>query len=103
MMNREAPYNRLFTLLDRQGPTYSYFTDPIQLFRVVKDDIAVKLKACGPFPLEIVNSRPTLTNAVTNSRNSFNESHFADDAQKWLATFARDMTNSIGRRLLHFI
>ncbi len=78
-------------------------TDLIQLCRVVKDDIAEKLKARGPFPVEIVNAIPTLTNAVANSRNSFSESHFADDAQKWLAMFARDMTNSIGRLLLHFI
>ena len=78
-------------------------TDLIQLCRVVKDDIAEKLKARGPFPAEIVNALPTLTNAVANSRNSFNESHFADDAQKWLAMLARDMTNSIGRLLLHFI
>jgi hypothetical protein len=78
-------------------------TDLMQLCRVVKDDIAEKLKARGPFPVEIVNALPTLTNAVANSRNSFSESHFADDAQKWLAMFARDMTNSIGRLLLHFI
>ena len=58
------------------------FTDLIQLCRVVKDDIAEKLTARGPFPVEIVNAIPTLTNAVANSRNSFSESHFADDAQK---------------------
>lgn len=54
-------------------------------------------------PAEIVNAIPILTNAVASSRNSFSESHFADDAQKWLALFARDMTNSIGQLLLHFI
>lgn len=75
----------------------------MQLCKVVKDDITEKLKARGPFPEQIVNAIPTLTNAVANSRNSFSESHFADDAQKWLALFARDMTNSIGRLLLHFI
>lgn len=78
-------------------------TDLIQLCRVVKDDISEKLKSGGPFPVEIVNAIPTLTNAVANSRNSFSESHFSGDAQKWLAIFARDMTNSIGRLLLHFV
>lgn len=78
-------------------------TDLIQLCRVVKDDIAEKLKSSGSFPVEIVNALPTLTHAVANSRNSFSESHFADDAQKWLAILARDMANSIGRLLLHFI
>lgn len=84
-------------------PTRSDLTDLMPLCKVVKEDITEKLKARGPFPVEIVNAIPTLTNAVANSRNSFSESHFADDAQKWLALFARDMTNSIGRLLLHFI
>lgn len=78
-------------------------TDLMSLCKVVKDDIAEKLKARGAFPIEIVNAMPTITNAVANSRNSFSESHFADDADRWLALFARDMTNSIGRLLLHFI
>ncbi len=55
------------------------------------------------FPDQIVNSIPTITNAVANSRNGFSESHFNDDAHKWLALFARDLTNSVGRLLLHFM
>lgn len=78
-------------------------TDLIQLCKAVKDDITEKLKAQGPFPEQIVNAIPTLTNAVANSRNGFSESHFAEDSHRWLAIFARDMTNSIGRLLLHFI
>ena len=78
-------------------------TDLMQLCRVVKDDIAGKLNGRGPYPEQIVNAIPTLTSAVANSRNSFSESHFAGDANRWLALFARDMTNSIGRLLLHFI
>ncbi|BCL90890.1 hypothetical protein ACNRBV_22845 [Ralstonia pseudosolanacearum] len=81
----------------------SDLADLIQLCKVVKDDVAEKLKACGPYPEQIVNAIPTLTNAVANSRNGFSESHFADDSQRWLAIFARDLTNSIGRLLLHFI
>lgn len=84
-------------------PAKAELTDLLQLCKAVKDDITEKLKARGPFPVEIVNAIPTLTKAVANSRNSFSESHFADNAQKWLALFARDMTNSIGRLLLHFI
>jgi hypothetical protein len=89
--------------IHKHVPARSDLTDLMQLCKVVKDDITEKLKARGPFPEQIVNSIPTLTNAVSNSRNSFSESHFADDAHKWLALFARDMTNSIGRLLLHFI
>ncbi len=108
-------YNRATTLaytcleglykayIRKHVPARVDLSDLMQLCRVVKDDVAEKLRARGPFPEQIVNSIPTLTNAVANSRNGFSESHFADDAHKWLATFARDMTNSIGRLLLHFI
>lgn len=91
------------TYVHKHIPSSSDLTDLMQLCRVVKDDISAKLKASGPFPEQIVNFIPTLTNAVANSRNGFSESHYADDAQKWLALFARDMTNSIGRLLLHFM
>ena len=87
----------------RNVPAKSDLTDLIQLCKVVKDNINEKLSIRGPFPEQIVNAIPTLTNAVANSRNGFSESHFADDSQIWLAVFARDMTNSIGRLVLHFI
>lgn len=78
-------------------------TDLMPLCKAVKEDISRKLQAQGPFPVEIVNAMPTLTNAIANSRNGFSESHFAGDSQRWLALFARDLTNSIGRLLLHFM
>lgn len=84
-------------------PDKANLTDLIQLCKAVKDDITDKLKVQAPFPEQIVNSIPTLTNAVANSRNGFSESHFAEDSHRWLAIFARDLTNSIGRLLLHFI
>lgn len=84
-------------------PARSDLSDLMPLCKVVKDNISEKLRTRGPFPEQIVNAIPTLTSAVANSRNGFSESHFADDAQKWLALFARDMINSIGRLLLHFI
>ena len=84
-------------------PDKANLTDLIQLCKVVKDDITDKLKAQGLFPEQIVNAIPTLTNAVANSRNGFSDSHFAEDSHRWLAIFSRDLTNSIGRLLLHFI
>jgi hypothetical protein len=91
------------TYIYKHVPARSELTDLIQLCKVVKDDITEKLKSEGAFPQQIVNTIPTLTNAVANSRNGFSEAHFAGDAQKWLALFARDLTNSIGRLLLHFM
>ena len=84
-------------------PDQAALTDLMPLCRVVKDDIIKKLQAQGPFPVEIVNAMPTLTNAIANSRNGFSESHFGGDSQRWLAVFARDLTNSIGRLMLNFM
>ena len=84
-------------------PDQAALTDLMPLCKVVKDDIIKKLQAQGPFPVEIVNAMPTLTNAIANSRNGFSESHFGGDSQRWLAVFARDLTNSIGRLMLNFM
>lgn len=84
-------------------PGQAGLTDLMPLCKVVKDDISKKLQAQGPFPVEIVNAMPTLTNAIANSRHGFSESHFSDDSQRWLALFARDLTNSIGRLMLNFM
>lgn len=87
----------------RHVPDQAGLTDLMPLCRVVKDDISKKLQAQGPFPVEIVNAMPTLTNAIANSRNGFSESHFGGESQRWLALFARDLTNSIGRLMLNFM
>jgi len=84
-------------------PDQAHVTSLIPLSKLVKNDISAKLKAKGNFPEEIVNTIPTLSNGIANSRNSFSESHFAKDANKWLAIYTRDLTNSIGRLLLHFV
>lgn len=91
------------TYIRKHVPDQAGLTDLMPLCKVVKDDISKKLQAQGPFPVEIVNALPTLTNAIANSRNSFSESHFGDDSQRWLALFARDLTNSIGRLMLNFM
>lgn len=84
-------------------PNQSHVTDLIPLSKLVKNHISDELSKSGSFPQQIVNSIPTITNSVANSRNGFSESHFDKDANKWLALFARDLTNSIGRLLLHFV
>jgi hypothetical protein len=91
------------TYVRKHVPDQVGLTDLMPLCKVVKDDISRKLQAQGSFPVEIVNALPTLTNAIANSRNGFSESHFADDSQRWLALFARDLTNSVGRLMLNFI
>lgn len=87
----------------KHAPHQEGLTDLMPLCKAVKDDISKKLQVQGSFPVEIVNTLPTLTNAIANSRNGFSESHFGGDSQRWLALFARDLTNSIGRLMLNFI
>ena len=84
-------------------PTSIKVTDLIPLSKIVRDDIDSKLSANGSYPAQMVTSISTLTSAIANSRNSFSDSHFDKDANKWLAIYSRDLVNSIGRLLLHFL
>jgi hypothetical protein len=91
------------TYVRKHVPDQAALTDLLPLCKIVKDDISNKLRAQGPFPVEIVHAMSTLTNAIANSRNGFSESHFCGDSERWLAIFARDLTNSIGRLMLNFM
>ncbi|MGP4952434.1 hypothetical protein ACTXGO_09680 [Psychrobacter sp. T6-1] len=84
-------------------PTSINVTDLIPLSKIVRDDINSKLSTKGNYPVQMVTSISTLTSAIANSRNSFSDSHFDKEANKWLATYSRDLVNSIGRLLLHFL
>ncbi len=84
-------------------PTSIDVTDLIPLSKIVRDDINSKLSTKGNYPVQMVTSISTLTSAIANSRNSFSDSHFDKEANKWLATYSRDLVNSIGRLLLHFL
>ena len=55
------------------------------------------------YPEQVLNLIPTITNAISTARNSFSNSHFDGESQKWLAEFARDCVNSIGRLIIKFI
>ncbi|NQY63164.1 MAG: hypothetical protein HRT38_05430 [Alteromonadaceae bacterium] len=78
-------------------------TDLLPLSKLVRDDIEQQLKQTGPYPDMMVKSISTLTNAIANSRNGFSDSHFDQDSYKWLASYNRDLVNSIGRLILHFL
>lgn len=84
-------------------PTSIDVTDLIPLSKIVRDDINSKLSNKGNYPVQMVTSISTLTSAIANSRNSFSDSYFDKEANKWLATYSRDLVNSIGRLLLHFL
>jgi len=84
-------------------PQNSQLSELIPLSKAVRDDITAKLSAIGPFPNTMVISISTLTSAIANSRNGFSDSHFDNESHKWLATYSRDLVNSIGRLVLHFL
>ncbi|MDR5867478.1 hypothetical protein [Halomonas koreensis] len=87
----------------KHSPENESQTELIPLSKIVRDDIVAKLNKRGPFPQQMVTSISTLTSAIANSRNSFSDSHFDNDANRWLAGYSRDLVNSLGRLLLHFI
>ncbi|QDF76946.1 MULTISPECIES: hypothetical protein [Shewanella] len=84
-------------------PNQASLSDLMPLSKAVRSDIEQKLSQKGPFPTQMVTSISTLTGAIANSRNGFSDSHFDEDANKWLATYSRDLVNSIGRLVLHFL
>lgn len=79
-------------------------SDLSKLSKIVKDYIKNDFHSNNSkYPEQMLNLIGTITNAVSNARNSFSESHFDNDAEKWLAEFAMDCVNSIGRLILKFV
>jgi len=83
-------------------PQSSHISDLMPLCKLVRDDIEQQL-AQAAYPKMMVTSISTLTNAIANSRNGYSDSHFDQDSYKWLASYTRDLVNSIGRLILHFV
>ncbi|AOW77220.1 hypothetical protein A3Q34_16950 [Colwellia sp. PAMC 20917] len=84
-------------------PQCTNVSDLMPLAKLVRGDIEQQLAKAGPYPDMVVKSISTLTNAIANSRNGFSDSHFDQDSYKWLAGYTRDLVNSIGRLILHFL
>ena len=55
------------------------------------------------YPDQMLNLITTITYAISSARNSFSDSHFSGETDKWLAEFARDCVHSIGRLIIKFI
>ena len=75
-----------------------------QLAKFVREDITSRLESQeAHYPEQVLNLITTMTNAISSARNSFSDSHFDGESDKWLAEFARDCVNSIGRLIIKFI
>jgi len=55
------------------------------------------------YPDEALAMVTHIAHMIDRSRNKFSESHFDQQADRWLAVFARDLVNSEIRLLLHFM
>jgi len=78
----------------------SYPSEIIALSKEVKDLLKKMIK---DYPEEVLNGVTNAAYAVDRSRNRFSESHFANEAGSWLATYVRDVVNTQIRLLLHFM
>lgn len=85
-------------------PDKADISDLSQLSKIVRDYMKNHFESSDiKYPLPMINLISTITSAVSNARNQFSESHFDENSDKWLAEFARDCVNSIGRLILKFI
>jgi hypothetical protein len=109
---REKEYARAVTLsytclegflgafLRAKVPMHSYPREIIELSKQVRDHLR---RTIQNYPDEVLNLINHTGHAVDKARNRFSESHFADEAGLWLATYVRDLVNSEIRLLLHFM
>lgn len=75
-----------------------------QLSHIVRDHIKKSFDDQNiKYPEPMLTLITTITFAISNARNSFSDAHFDANSEKWLAEFARDCVNTIGRLILKFI
>lgn len=108
-------YNRAVTLaytclegfykafIHKRIPAKTDMMGLVPMAREIKNYLRSSLSPSGAFPEQIINLIPSITNGIAQSRNRFSESHFDNEAERWLAVFARDCVNSIGRLLLQLM
>jgi hypothetical protein len=71
---------------------------------ILSKEVKAHLKnAIKDYPDEVLNGITQAAHAVDKARNQFSQSHFANEAGSWLATYVRDLVNTQIRMLLHFL
>lgn len=71
---------------------------------VLTREIQAYLKSnVDKYPEEAFSILSNIAHTVDRSRNKFSESHFDEEAARWIALFVRDMVNAEIRLLLHFM
>jgi len=75
-------------------------TEIIRMGRLIKDHLRSTIESYPDEALTMINH---ITHTVDRCRNGFSESHYGEETQSWLATYIRDLVNSLIRMLLHFM
>lgn len=81
----------------------SFRYNPVNSFRLLDNWASALVAFQVNYPEQVLNLITTMTNAISKARNSFSDSHFDGESDKWLGEFARDCVNSIGRLIIKFI
>jgi hypothetical protein len=76
---------------------------PNEIIALAKDVRDYLKKTIKDYPDEVLNGITQAAHTVDRSRNRFSESHFANEAGSWLATYVRDLATTQIRLLLHFM
>ena len=86
--------------IERNIPDRKGLSELIAMAREIQRYLRDTIPAYPDEALKLLNH---IAHAVDKTRNGFSESHFGDEAEKWLSTFIRDCTNSAIRLLLSFM
>lgn len=90
----------LKAFINKNIPNYSGPEELIRLSRAAQSYLRDNIQS---YPDEALNMLNHIGHTVDRARNRFSESHFDEEANRWLAVFIRDLVNSEIRLLLHFI
>lgn len=90
----------LKAFVKRRIPDYSGKEEIISLSRTIQNYLRNTIEQ---YPDEALSMLNHVAHTTDRARNRFSESHFEEQAGRWLAVFVRDLVNSEIRLLLHFI
>lgn len=80
--------------------TQSHLEELLALSREIKRYLGKTLPSYPDEALSMVNH---ISHTIDRARNKFSESHFENEADRWLSVYVRDLLNTQIRLLIHFI
>jgi hypothetical protein len=90
----------LKAFIEHNIPEKRELNELISMSREIRKYLKSMIKLYPDEALKLLNH---IAHTVDKTRNNFSESHFGDEAEKWLSTFVRDCVNSAIRLLLSFM